>query len=109
MPSGTYQALQEFEAQCKADGLTFDERYERMHDHPFFQSHPIDQLDNFLTFGWGRLSVVMTTVDLNLDQWSGSTNDAFLVKRILSAQALATGNLDLLLIEPEVVEGLCWS
>lgn len=101
VPAGTHQLLEQLEAQRQSMGS--EAYYDLLANNP-----DADYLDNFLLFGWGKLTSEQWEVAKELlgpdDCWHGSTTDIDAVKRMLAGNYNCTLNG----VSIEELEGVYW-
>lgn len=102
VPAGTSTLLKELEA--KRDSMDTMAYYDMLSENPH-----ADILDNFMTFGWGKLNSEQWDIAKELfgpDKcWSGSVSDDYNVNRMLTAKGIHNLNG----VTVQELEGVCWS
>jgi hypothetical protein len=93
VPAGTMAKLNAIKASFPPYS---DALFDAIHAAPF----PVAKLDDFLTFGWGRVNYG-TLEALGFDGCGDSTKDITMVRLILSAHEIN--------VDPALVEGLNWN
>ena len=96
VPVSTIEALKEHEDKRPQDPRDQEAGYEHWNS----RTPEVETLDNFLTFGWGRMNS-NAAIEAGLDPYAGETKDKDLMKTILMDQG---EDIDIL----NRVDGLCW-
>jgi len=92
VPSGTFGRLQEIEGKHPKRNLPTPEGYEEADAFykTVFASPDLNRLDNFMTFGWGRLTTEATRLIKRWGQiyYGGGVDDPAKVSELLQAQGV---------------------